>query len=195
MAPNLLIEQQYKAKIIAGIDEAGRGPLVGPVFAAAVIIDQSNILPDINDSKKLSPKKRCQLYEQIRKNYIHAIAFASAAEIDQINILEATKLACQRDVYAVISRSDIILVDGNMKFDDSRYISIIKGDQKSLSIAAASILAKVARDNYMQKLHQQFPQYGWDSSKGYGTKPHIQAIKQYGLTPHHRKSFKIAALS
>ncbi len=189
--PDLHLEQNFAGKIVAGIDEAGRGPLVGPVFAAAVIIDPDHIIDGINDSKKLSAKKRETLFEEIIKYYQYGIGSASASEIDEINILEATKLACMRAASDLPIRPDIILVDGNMKFNDPSYVSIIKGDTLSLSIAAASIIAKVTRDHFMQDLSEQFPGYSWQQNKGYGTKAHIEAITKLGLTEHHRRSFRI----
>ena len=192
--PDLHLEQNFAGKIVAGIDEAGRGPLVGPVFAAAVIIDPNHIITGINDSKKLSERKREALFEEIIKYYQYGIGSASTSEIDEINILEATKLACMRAASNLPTRPDIILVDGNMKFNDPSYISIIKGDTLSLSIAAASIIAKVTRDRLMQDLSEQFPGYNWQQNKGYGTQAHIEAIAKLGLTEHHRRSFKVASL-
>lgn len=188
--PDLHLENRWLDKIVAGIDEAGRGPLVGPVFAAAVIIDQSYIIAGIDDSKKLSEAKREKLFEEITHHYQYGIGFASAAEIDEMNILEATKIACERAARALPVKADIVLVDGNMKFSDSSYISIIKGDSLSLSIAAASIVAKVSRDRLLKDLSHEFPEYGWQQNKGYGTKAHMEAISRLGLTSHHRKSFK-----
>ena len=191
MMPDLHLEQNFAGKIVAGIDEAGRGPLVGPVFAAAVIIDPNHIITGINDSKKLSERKREALFEEIIKYYQYGIGSASTSEIDEINILEATKLACMRAASNLPTRPDIILVDGNMKFNDPSYISIIKGDTLSLSIAAASIIAKVTRDRLMQDLSEQFPGYNWQQNKGYGTQAHVEAIAKLGLTEHHRRSFRI----
>lgn len=189
--PDLHLEQNFTGKIVAGIDEAGRGPLVGPVFAAAVIIDPAHIIPGINDSKKLSERKREALFKEIIKYYQYGIGSASASEIDEINILEATKLACMRAASNLPIKPDIILVDGNMKFNNPSYISIIKGDTLSLSIAAASIIAKVTRDRFMQDLSEQFPEYRWQQNKGYGTKTHIEALARLGSTEHHRRSFRI----
>ncbi len=187
--PDLSLEKNWPTLIIAGVDEAGRGPLMGPVFAGAVIVDSENIIPGINDSKKLSESKRESLYEAITKHYDYAIGTADVAEIDSLNILEATKLACIRAVDALKKKADIILVDGNMKFLDPKWKSIIKGDSLSLSIAAASIIAKVSRDRFVTNLSKDFPEYEWQQNKGYGTKKHIEAIKHFGLTIHHRKSF------
>ncbi len=184
------IELSYKNKVIAGCDEVGRGPLAGPVVAACVIFDEKIPMIDgINDSKKLSPKKREELNEKIRSNYIYGIGEASIQEIDDINILNATKLAIMRAVEKVNTSVDIILVDGNMKFGDNRFVSIIKGDQKIYTIACASIIAKVYRDNLMRELAQIHPEYYWEKNAGYGTKLHLSALKEYGITEHHRKSF------
>ena len=191
---NIEIERQYTGKIIAGIDEAGRGPLVGPVVAAAVIINQDNIFAGINDSKKLSISKREYLYEQITSSYTWAVGIVEADEIDRINILQATIKACIIAEQSLKIKADIALVDGNMKFKDPRYISIIKGDTKSISIAAASIVAKVTRDRIMSNLSLQHQHYGWHKNNGYGTKEHIAAMIKYGITEHHRKSFKIKGI-
>lgn len=185
----LHFEKKYPNFILAGIDEAGRGPLAGPVVAAAVIVDQDNIIAGIKDSKKLSKKKRELLYEQITANYTWAIGIISHTEIDEINILEATKKACILAAESLSTKPEIVLVDGNMKFCDKRFISIINGDNLSLSIAAASIVAKVTRDRLMLELSNEFPQYLWHKNSGYGTKEHIQAINEYGLSPYHRLSF------
>ena len=188
---DLEIETTYGNVIIAGVDEAGRGPLAGPVVAAAVIVDQQNIIIGIRDSKKISKKKREELYDKITANYRWSVGIISPEEIDRINILEATKKACKLAVYSIGLESEIVLVDGNMKFDDTRFYSIIKGDDKSMSIAAASIVAKVTRDRIMEELSSDFPTYKWHKNSGYGTKDHMDAILQNGRTIHHRKSFKV----
>lgn len=188
---DLEIERSYQGKIIAGVDEAGRGPLSGPVVAAAVIVDQNNIIEGIRDSKKISKKKREVLYEQITSAYKYSVGVVSAAEIDQINILQATIKSCKMAVSALSIAPEIVLVDGNMKFDDARFYSIVKGDDKSLSIAAASIVAKVTRDRLMEELSAEFPDYAWSKNSGYGTKDHLEAIKKFGITKHHRKTFKV----
>ena len=176
---------------IAGIDEVGRGPLAGPVIAAAVILDRKNIPEGINDSKKVPKAKRILLAEKIKENSIYAYGAASEIEIDEINILQASLLAMKRasDRLSVVPKTT--LIDGNFKPDiKNNTISIIKGDSKSVSIAAASILAKVYRDEIMLKYSKQFPEYGFQTNSGYGTKEHLSALKNYGITPIHRKSFK-----
>ena len=176
---------------IAGIDEVGRGPLAGPVIAAAVILDRKNIPEGINDSKKIPKAKRILLAEKIKENSIYAYGAASEIEIDEINILQASLLAMKRasDRLSVFPKTT--LIDGNFKPDiKNNTISIIKGDSKSVSIAAASILAKVYRDEIMLKYSKQFPEYGFQTNSGYGTKEHLSALKNYGITPIHRKSFK-----
>jgi ribonuclease HII len=176
---------------IAGIDEVGRGPLAGPVIAAAVILDRKNIPEGINDSKKIPKAKRILLAEKIKENSIYAYGAASEIEIDEINILQASILAMKRasDRLSVVPKTT--LIDGNFKPDiKNNTISIIKGDSKSVSIAAASILAKVYRDEIMLKYSKQFPEYGFQTNSGYGTKEHLSALKNYGITPIHRKSFK-----
>ena len=176
---------------IAGIDEVGRGPLAGPVIAAAVILDRKNIPEGINDSKKIPKAKRILLAEKIKENSIYAYGAVSEIEIDEINILQASLLAMKRasDGLSVVPKTT--LIDGNFKPDiKNNTISIIKGDSKSVSIAAASILAKVYRDEIMLKYSKQFPEYGFQTNSGYGTKEHLSALKNYGITPIHRKSFK-----
>ena len=187
---DLSIESNYQG-IIAGVDEAGRGPLAGPVVAAAVIIDQNNLFEGIKDSKKLSKNKREELYVKITQNYTWSIGVVGPKEIDEINILEATKKACVLAVEGLIKQPSVVIVDGNMKFSDKRFVSYIKGDDKSISIAAASIIAKVTRDRMMALLHQDFPYYFWAKNSGYGTKEHISAIEKYGSSIHHRLSFKL----
>ncbi len=176
---------------IAGIDEVGRGPLAGPVIAAAVILDRKNIPEGINDSKKIPKAKRILLADKIKENSIYAYGAASEIEIDEINILQASLLAMKRasDRLSVVPKTT--LIDGNFKPDiKNNTISIIKGDSKSVSIAAASILAKVYRDEIMLKYSKQFPEYGFQTNSGYGTKEHLSALKNYGITPIHRKSFR-----
>jgi len=187
---DLSIESNYQG-VVAGIDEAGRGPLAGPVVAAAVIIDQNNLIEGIKDSKKLSKNKREELYVKITQNYTWSIGVVEPKEIDEINILEATKKACVLAVEGLIKEPSVVIVDGNMKFSDKRFVSYVKGDDKSISIAAASIVAKVTRDRMMALLHQDFPYYFWAKNSGYGTKEHISAIEKYGSSIHHRLSFKL----
>lgn len=178
--------------LVCGVDEAGRGPMAGPVCAAAVILPDGLALEGLDDSKKLSEKKREALFEPIKARALaYGIAFASAAEIDRLNILNATFLAMNRAVAALALPPDVLLVDGNTTRGISGYpsFSLIGGDGKSASIAAASILAKVSRDRLMRKLDEQYPQYGFAKHKGYPTKAHREAILQYGPCPQHRLSF------
>lgn len=178
---------------IAGVDEVGRGPLAGPVVAAAVILHAD--LPDallhgINDSKALSLEKREKLFPLIQQHAVFAIAESSVAEIDSINILQASLLAMQRAVAALGAACDLALIDGNKAPKLScPALTIVKGDAKSLSIAAASILAKVTRDRLMCDLHREYPHYGWDGNAGYPTPQHLAGLQSHGVTPHHRTSF------
>ncbi len=183
---------------IAGLDEVGRGPLAGPVVAAAVIFKLPTPLPsyihEIKDSKKLTAAKREKLYDCLQNDCGQfcdiGVGSASVAEIDQYNILQASLLAMKRAFEKLTWTPDIALIDGSHVPNIScQTIPIIKGDQKSVTIAAASIIAKVTRDRYMNKLAQEFPQYGWSSNMGYGTRVHMQALNEYGATPHHRYSF------
>lgn len=183
-------------KMVAGTDEAGRGPLAGPVVAAIVILPKDFHHDLIKDSKQLSKDKRNQARDIILK---HALAYhievIDVQTIDRVNIYQASKLAMMRSIDALSIKPDITLVDA-MKLDEKyAHIPIIKGDQKSISIAAASILAKTYRDDLMSQLHLLYPQYDWIFNQGYGTKAHIEAIKTHGLTKHHRKTFKPKALS
>ena len=179
-------------KCVVGLDEAGRGPLAGPVVAAAVFVDfdSQKLLNGVNDSKKLSEKQRDFFYKIItgNKNVKWGIGIVSEKIIDRLNILEATKLAMQKAIKNL--KPDFLLLDGNFKIK-SKILqkSIIKGDQKVMSIAAASIIAKVTRDRIMQKLHKKYPKYGFDKHKGYGTKLHIKMLEEFGVCPAHRKSF------
>ena len=178
---------------IAGIDEAGRGPLCGPVVAACVIFDKNISIGGINDSKKLSPKKRKELYIKIKENAIDlSYGIANENEIDEINILQATFLAMKRAVENLKVKPNILLIDGpHSNFKLIKTKNIIRGDSESISIAAASIIAKVIRDNLMQEYDKIFPNYGFIKNKGYGTKLHIDALNDFKATPIHRKSFKI----
>lgn len=177
---------------VIGVDEVGRGPLCGPVLAAAVRLDPNHIPNGLNDSKKLSAAKRAALFELIIVNAEVAIGEASVAEIDHLNILRASHLAMSRAVGGLAVVPDHVLIDGNMiprNFAPSAE-ALVKGDARSLSIAAASIVAKVLRDRIMVDLAQQFPGYGWDRNAGYPTKEHLAALQNLGVTPHHRRSFK-----
>ncbi len=177
---------------VAGVDEVGRGPLAGPVTAAAVILDPSNIPEGLNDSKKLTAKRRAVLHDQILDCAEVSVAHASVAEIDEINILRAAHLAMERAIAGLSSAPDLALIDGNMipKNLGLPARAVIKGDSLSASIAAASIVAKIRRDRIMWDLAQQFPGYGWETNAGYGSKSHIEALRNLGVTPHHRRSFK-----
>ncbi len=177
--------------IVCGVDEAGRGPLAGPVFAAAVILPDGLEDIGLNDSKKLSEKKRDALFDIIKEKAIsYSIASASEKEIDEINILNATFLAMKRAVEGLKIKPDIALIDGNRKPNTGiKEETIIKGDAKSISIAAASILAKVSRDRYMLELDRQYPEYQFAKHKGYPTALHYEMIKKYGVSPVHRVTF------
>lgn len=179
-------------KYIAGVDEVGRGPLAGPVVAAAVVFRKDLYMPEINDSKKLSEKKREQLFDVIKENALsYSIAFVDEKEIDEINILNATLKAFEKAVKGLNVVPDITLIDGNRCGDFPTPVeTIVKGDSKSMSIAAASILAKVARDRYMTELDKLYPMYNFKKNKGYPTEEHTQAIIKYGPCPVHRLTFK-----
>ena len=180
------------AFFVAGVDEVGRGPLCGPVTAAAVILDPENIPDGLNDSKKMTAKKRDALFHVILSSAICCIAHASVEEIDEINILRASHLAMERAISRLSTKADHALIDGNMipKGLTIPAQSIVKGDGRSVSIAAASIIAKVERDRIMGKLATEFPGYGWEKNAGYGTKQHLDALGSLGVTTHHRRSFK-----
>lgn len=184
-----LYEQGYLH--VCGVDEAGRGPLCGPVVAAACILPCGLVLPGLNDSKKLSEKKRDLLFDQIRENAIaYSIASASVQEINQLNILEATLLAMRRAIDGLDVKADYALIDGNVSRDfqiDAK--AVISGDATSPSIAAASILAKVTRDRLCIELDREYPQYGIAKHKGYGTKVHMDALREHGPSPIHRTQF------
>ena len=176
---------------VAGVDEVGRGPLAGPVIAAAVIMDTNNIPNGINDSKKLSKKNRLKIADEIKKNSIYSIAEASVKEIDEINILQASLLAMKRAIEGLSKKPMTVLVDGKFKPKTNLPThSIIKGDTQSISIAASSIIAKVYRDDLMKDFSKKYPEYLWEKNAGYGTKEHLLAIKKCGITPIHRKTFK-----
>ncbi|MDJ0638303.1 MAG: ribonuclease HII [Paracoccaceae bacterium] len=177
--------------VIAGVDEVGRGPLAGPVTAAAVILDRKRLPEGLDDSKKLTLKAREKLFDQIIATAKVSVAHATVEEIDDLNILYASHLAMQRALSGLGS-IDHALIDGNMipKGISCSATALVKGDSRSLSIAAASIVAKVTRDRIMVDLAQQFPGYGWDQNAGYPTKVHRDALERLGVTPHHRRSFK-----
>lgn len=190
-------EEELNSKginLIAGVDEVGRGPLIGSVVAAAVILPSGFYMSEINDSKKLSEKKREQLYPIIMEKAISVgIGVVDSETIDRVNILNATKMAMKMAINNLSVKPEHVLIDA-VKLDiDIPYTAIIKGDAKSESIAAASIVAKVYRDNMMKELDKEYPMYDFKSNKGYGTKKHIEAIKKYGVLKEHRKTFKPAS--
>ncbi len=178
--------------LVAGVDEAGRGPLAGPVVAAAVILDDRHAIQGLADSKKLSARRREALFDEIRaKALCCSIAQASVEEIDTLNILQATLLAMRRAVMGLRLPPKLVLVDGNrLPVLDIRAEAIVKGDDKVPAISAASILAKVSRDRWCLEYHQQFPQYGFDQHKGYGTADHLAALRLHGPCPQHRRTFR-----
>ncbi len=177
--------------IVCGVDEVGRGPLAGPVTAAAVVLDPGNLPGGLNDSKRLSAAQRAALSDEIHALAEVSIAHASVEEIDEINILQAAHLAMCRAIDGLATPADFALVDGNRLPRGLRIAAepVVKGDARSLSIAAASIVAKVCRDAIMVDLAQQHPGYGWDRNAGYPTKAHLEALQNLGVTPHHRRSF------
>ncbi|MBE6979611.1 MAG: ribonuclease HII [Ruminococcaceae bacterium] len=186
---NSLYSEGYKA--ICGVDEAGRGPLAGPVCAAAVILPRGLELPGLNDSKKLTDKKRRELFPIIKEQAIaYGIGFASHEEIDEINILQATYLAMERALQQLEGKADFAIIDGNRAKDFGIPVrTVIKGDSLSASIAAASVLAKVSRDDIMLEMAEKYPEYGFEVHKGYGTKAHYEALRAHGHSPIHRMSF------
>ena len=177
--------------VICGVDEAGRGPLAGPVCAAAVILPEGELIPGLNDSKKLTDKKRRELFPIIKEKAIaYGIAFASEQEIDEINILQATFLAMKRAIGQLEGKADFALIDGNRETDFGvPCLTVVKGDSRSANIAAASVLAKVTRDVYMEELAEKYPQYGFEIHKGYGTKAHYAALREHGMCEAHRRTF------
>ena len=185
------IEDSLGLHLICGVDEAGRGPLAGPVCAAAVILPEHLQIPGLTDSKKLTDKKRRELFPLIQEQAVaYGIGLASEAEIDEINILQATFLAMRRALEQLPVQPELALIDGNRETDFGLPVkTVVKGDSLSANIAAASILAKVTRDNLMLELAEQYPEYGFDIHKGYGTKAHYDALRQYGPCPIHRRSF------
>lgn len=197
--PNFLIENSFDDGLVAGIDEAGRGPLAGPVVAACVVLDRKNFLAEINDSKKLTPKTRRKIFIWLQENCHFGVGVVDAKKIDEINILQATKLAMLLAYQDLCKKyqcwPQVILVDGNFvpfapQDQIKQILPVVKGDQKSLSIAAASIIAKETRDQIMLDLHEKFPQYSWDKNAAYPTKLHVERISQFGICEFHRKSFE-----
>ena len=190
----MLLSHYYEGKIEAGCDEAGRGCLAGSVYAAAVILPEDYQNELLNDSKQLTEKKRYQLREIIERDAVAwAVGIVTPEEIDKINILNASILAMHRALDQLKVRPEAVIVDGNRfkKYKDLPHTTIVKGDGKYLAIAAASILAKTYRDDYMNELATEYPQYDWLSNKCYPTKKHREAIKQFGITPYHRKSYNL----
>jgi ribonuclease HII len=177
---------------VAGVDEVGRGPLAGPVTAAAVVLDPECIPDGLNDSKKLTAKRRLELYRQLLDCADVSIAHASVAEIDEVNILRASHLAMERAIAGLQALPEHVLIDGNMipRGLQLPATTLVKGDSRSISISAASIVAKVCRDCVLVDLAQQYPGYGWETNMGYGSKTHMEALQKLGVTPHHRRSFK-----
>lgn len=199
MYPSFDIENTYINKVVAGIDEAGRGPLCGPVFASCVVVNKKYYPKKVNDSKKLTEKVREEIFNEIldlekQGKIFFGIGTAGVEEIETINIRNATKLAMKRAYENLLSKYlisiDYVIVDGNFIPEiDKPAEYVIKGDQKSISIATASIIAKVSRDNLLKIMDKEYPQYNWKNNKGYGTKEHLEAIKKYGLCKYHRKGF------
>ena len=190
----MLASHYYEGKVEAGCDEAGRGCLAGSVYAAAVIFPENYQNEELNDSKQLTDKRRKQLREIIQRDAVAwAVGIVTPEEIDKINILNASILAMHRALDQLKVRPEAVIVDGNRfkPYQSLPHTTIVKGDGKYLSIAAASILAKTYRDDYMDKLAEEYPQYDWLSNKGYPTKKHREAIRQYGITPYHRKTFNM----
>lgn len=185
------IESELPFELICGVDEAGRGPLAGPVCAAAVILPKGLVIPGLNDSKKLSDKRRRELFPIIQQEAVSfGIAFASQEEIDEINILQATFLAMRRAMEQLNPQPEFALIDGNRETDFGVPCkTVIKGDSLSANIAAASVLAKVARDNWMMEAAEKYPGYGFEIHKGYGTKAHYAALEKQGTCPIHRRTF------
>lgn len=188
-----LISHLHPGLTEAGCDEAGRGPLAGPVYAAAVILPENFHHPLLNDSKKMTEKSRCILREIIEKEALYfSVKAVGAEEIDEMNILNASIEGMHRALKSLGTKPDYILVDGNRfrPLDGIPYECIVKGDGKFASIAAASVLAKTFRDEFMIKIAKEYPEYGWDRNMGYPTKEHLDAIRKFGVTPYHRKSFR-----
>lgn len=186
---NELHKQGYR--LVAGVDEAGRGPLAGPVYAAAVILPENAVIEGLNDSKKLSEKKREQLYDVITETAVSWSVFSvDESIIDEINILKSTHMAMNCAVKNLSVQPDYVIIDGNSISDmELPHETIVGGDAKCMAIAAASVLAKVSRDRYITEIAEKYPQYGFEKHKGYGTRDHVQAIRRYGACPIHRRTF------
>lgn len=179
-------------KVIAGVDEAGRGPLAGDVYAGAVILEPGTIIEGLNDSKKISPKKRDLLFDEIKEKAVSwSVGIATVAEIEELDILNATFLAMRRAIEGLSVAPDFVMVDGNQRIRklETEHEPVIKGDSLSMSIAAASIIAKVSRDRYMEEMAKKYPEYEFEGHKGYGTKRHSELIREFGPSPIHRLSF------
>ena len=189
--PDFAFETELGCRV-AGVDEVGRGPLAGPVTAAAVVLDPKCIPDGLNDSKKLTAKRRLELYRQLLDCADVSIAHASVAEIDEVNILRASHLAMERAIGGLQVLPEHVLIDSNMipRGLHLPATTLVKGDSRSISISAASIVAKVCRDCVLVDLAQQYPGYGWETNMGYGSKKHMEALQKLGVTPHHRRSFK-----
>ena len=187
-----LVFKYKNKKLIAGVDEVGRGSLVGPVYAAAVILNKKINKKKLKDSKKLTKEKRENLYKYIKKNSLWSIGSASTKEIEKLNILNASLLAMTRAIKKLKQKPRLVLIDGNKipKINNYNLRNIIKGDEKIPEISAASIIAKVSRDRLVSKMSKNFIEYSWDKNCGYGTKDHLKAIKKFGVTKHHRKKFQ-----
>jgi len=191
MKPTLEIENSYPEEIIVGIDEVGRGCWAGPLVVGAVIVKQPHVIEGINDSKKLSKTKREELSAKILKYYVSSIGEVSVSEINELGLSKAIFLAIARSIESLPVKPTLLLIDGNYNYDFGiKTLNIPKGDSKSISIAASSIIAKVYRDNVMTELSQYFPGYGWETNVGYGTNTHIEALSKLGVSTHHRTSYK-----
>ncbi len=177
--------------VIAGVDEAGRGPLAGPVYACAIIMNEENIIAEVNDSKKLSEKKREELYDIILENAVcYSVASVDEKTIDEINILNATMLAMEKAIEGLKVKPDLVLIDGNQnKNISANNRTVIKGDALSYNIAAASVIAKVSRDRYIREMAEKYPEYGFEKHKGYGTKDHMTVLREIGPCEIHRRTF------
>jgi ribonuclease HII len=183
-------EEKCQQEVIVGIDEVGRGPLAGPLIAAATILDSKKIPCGINDSKQIPRHQREKIFDQLMQNAICAVGIVSVGELNNMNLNKALEMAIQRAISSLSIKPTLALIDGNLTFDlPCKMIPIVKGDQQIVSIAAASIIAKVTRDRVMRELDQYYPHYLWKQNVGYGTEAHIEAIYKYGITDHHRLKF------